>query len=182
GDEVLTLEPFYDSYAAVIAMAGATHTTAPLRATPAGFRLDLEAARAAFSERTRVLLLNAPHTPTGAALDRTALAVLTHLAQAHGDDLPGGQDLLLHGLEDRLVARPRAPRRGDPHRQAVPHLHLGRPLAARGRPRPQRRGRAALGRRARRGPRLAPGPAVRRARVRGLRGRAARGDLLRARR
>ena len=43
GDEVLTLEPFYDSYAAVIAMAGATHTTAPLRATPDGFRLDLDA-------------------------------------------------------------------------------------------------------------------------------------------
>ena len=44
GDEVLTLEPFYDSYAAVIAMAGATHTTAPLRATPDGFRLDLDGA------------------------------------------------------------------------------------------------------------------------------------------
>lgn len=83
GDEVLTLEPFYDSYAAVIAMAGATHTTVPLRATPAGFRLDLEAARAAFSERTRVLLLNSPHNPTGAVLDRTELELLANLAQEH---------------------------------------------------------------------------------------------------
>ena len=83
GDEVLTLEPFYDSYAAVIAMAGATHTTAPLRAGPQGFRLDLEAARAAFSGRTRVLLLNSPHNPTGAVLDRSELELLARLAREH---------------------------------------------------------------------------------------------------
>ena len=57
GDEVLTLEPFYDSYAATIALAGATHTTAPLRPTPAGFRLDLDALRGAATDRTRVILL-----------------------------------------------------------------------------------------------------------------------------
>lgn len=54
GDEVLTLEPFYDAYAADIALAGARHTTAPLRATPTGFRVDLDALEAAFTDRTRL--------------------------------------------------------------------------------------------------------------------------------
>ncbi|NYI59852.1 pyridoxal phosphate-dependent aminotransferase [Cellulomonas soli] len=83
GDEVLTLEPFYDAYAAVIAMAGATHTTAPLRATPDGFRLDAQALAAAFTDRTRLVLLNTPHNPTGAVLTREELAVVADLATRH---------------------------------------------------------------------------------------------------
>ena len=83
GDEVLTLEPFYDSYAAVIAMAGATHTTAPLRATPDGFRLDLDALAAAFGPRTRLVLVNTPHNPTGTVLTRDELAAIARLAVAH---------------------------------------------------------------------------------------------------
>src|SRR6478735_7122253 len=83
GDEVLTLEPFYDSYAAVIAMAGATHTTAPLRATPGGFRLDLDALAAAFGPRTRLVLVNTPHNPTGTVLTRDELAAIARLAVAH---------------------------------------------------------------------------------------------------
>ncbi|MDQ2624768.1 MAG: aminotransferase class I/II-fold pyridoxal phosphate-dependent enzyme, partial [Actinomycetota bacterium] len=83
GDEVLTLEPFYDSYAAVIAMAGATHTTAPLVAAPGGFRLDTVALRAAFSPRTRIVLLNSPHNPTGAVLDRAELELVATLAREH---------------------------------------------------------------------------------------------------
>lgn len=84
GDEVLTLEPFYDSYAAVVALAGATHTTAPLRPTPGGFRLDVEALRAAFTPRTRLVLLNSPHNPTGAVLDREELEQVAALAREHG--------------------------------------------------------------------------------------------------
>lgn len=80
GDEVLTLEPFYDSYAAVVALAGATHTTAALRATPDGFRLDEDALRAAFSDRTRLVLVNTPHNPTGAVLTRAELEVVARLA------------------------------------------------------------------------------------------------------
>ncbi|MGN8246619.1 pyridoxal phosphate-dependent aminotransferase [Cellulomonas soli] len=80
GDEVLTLEPFYDAYAAVIALAGATHTTAGLRAAPDGFRLDVEALTAAFTPRTRLVLLNTPHNPTGAVLTREELAVVAELA------------------------------------------------------------------------------------------------------
>ncbi len=83
GDEVLTLEPFYDAYAAVIAMAGATHTTAALRATPDGFRLDEDALAAAFTDRTRVVVLNTPHNPTGAVLTYDELAVVARLARRH---------------------------------------------------------------------------------------------------
>jgi len=83
GDEVLTLEPFYDSYAAVIALAGATHTTAGLRATPDGFRLDEPALRAAFSPRTRIVLVNTPHNPTGAVLTRAELELVAALAREH---------------------------------------------------------------------------------------------------
>lgn len=83
GQEVLTLEPFYDSYAAVVAMAGARHTTAPLVATADGFRLDAQALRAAFTERTAVVLLNSPHNPTGAVLTAPELALVAELAIAH---------------------------------------------------------------------------------------------------
>lgn len=83
GDEVLTLEPFYDSYAAVIGLAGARHTTAPLVATPGGFRLDVDALRAAVTDRTRVILLNTPHNPTGAVLTRAELTVVLEVAQRH---------------------------------------------------------------------------------------------------
>ncbi|MBD7919544.1 pyridoxal phosphate-dependent aminotransferase [Cellulomonas sp. Sa3CUA2] len=83
GDEVLTLEPYYDSYAAVIAMAGATHTTAPLRPTPDGFLLDVEALERAVTPRTRLLLLNSPHNPTGAVLRRAELEAVARVARAH---------------------------------------------------------------------------------------------------
>ncbi|WP_421732702.1 pyridoxal phosphate-dependent aminotransferase [Cellulomonas sp.] len=83
GDEVLTLEPFYDSYAAVIALAGATHTTAPLHATADGFRLDLAALAAAFTTRTRLVLVNTPHNPTGTVLTVDELTAIAGLAVAH---------------------------------------------------------------------------------------------------
>jgi N-succinyldiaminopimelate aminotransferase len=83
GDEVLTLEPFYDSYAAVIALAGARHTTAPLAPTPEGFRLDVEALRAAVTDRTRIILLNTPHNPTGAVLTREELLAVAEVAERH---------------------------------------------------------------------------------------------------
>ncbi|GAA4627752.1 pyridoxal phosphate-dependent aminotransferase [Cellulomonas oligotrophica] len=83
GDEVLTLEPFYDSYAAVVALAGARHTTAPLRAAPDGFRLDVEALERAVTPATRMVLLNSPHNPTGAVLDADELAAVARVAVAH---------------------------------------------------------------------------------------------------
>ena len=81
GDEVLTLEPYYDSYAAVIAMAGAEHVPVGLTAGADGFRLDLDALTAAFGARTRLVLLNSPHNPTGTVLTRAELEAVARLAQ-----------------------------------------------------------------------------------------------------
>ncbi|GEA89524.1 pyridoxal phosphate-dependent aminotransferase [Cellulomonas cellasea] len=105
GDEVLTLEPFYDSYAAVIALAGATHTTAALRATPGGFRLDEDALRGAFSDRTRLVLVNTPHNPTGAVLTRAELEVVARLATEH-DALVVTDEVYEHLVFDDAVHVP----------------------------------------------------------------------------
>lgn len=80
GDEVLTFEPYYDSYAACIALAGATRRTVPLRFPD--FTVDAGALRAAFSERTRVVLLNTPHNPTGKVFTRAELELIAELATA----------------------------------------------------------------------------------------------------
>jgi N-succinyldiaminopimelate aminotransferase len=81
GDEVVTLEPFYDSYAAMIGLAGARQVTVPLR--PPAFRPDLDALRDAVTDRTRIILLNSPHNPTGIALDAEALGLVVELAERH---------------------------------------------------------------------------------------------------
>lgn len=78
GDEVITLEPYYDSYAAGIAMAGGTRRTVVLR--PPDFRVDLDALRAAVTDRTRLILLNSPHNPTGMVLGEEELAGIADLA------------------------------------------------------------------------------------------------------
>lgn len=83
GEEVLTLEPHYDSYAAGIAMAGARHVGAPLRPTARGFRLDAEAFRAAITPATRIVLLNTPHNPTGTVLREHELSVIAEAAVEH---------------------------------------------------------------------------------------------------
>ncbi|MHA7278669.1 aminotransferase class I/II-fold pyridoxal phosphate-dependent enzyme [Arthrobacter sp. MDT2-2] len=82
GDEVLTFEPFYDSYGAVIGLSGATHTTAPLRALD--FQPDAAGLEAAFSERTRVVVVNNPHNPTGSVFARPALELIVQLAERYG--------------------------------------------------------------------------------------------------
>ncbi|MDT0548587.1 pyridoxal phosphate-dependent aminotransferase [Streptomyces lonegramiae] len=84
GDEVIALEPYYDSYAACIAMAGGTRVPVTLRPDvteprPA-FRLDLDELRAAVTDRTRLILLNTPHNPTGTVLSRAELAAVAELA------------------------------------------------------------------------------------------------------
>ncbi|MGD9697201.1 MAG: pyridoxal phosphate-dependent aminotransferase [Thermoleophilia bacterium] len=74
GDEVILVEPYYDSYPAAVAMAGARHLSVPLRPGPDG-RLGLDAAElaAAVTDRTRLVLLNTPHNPTGTVLTRAEL-------------------------------------------------------------------------------------------------------------
>ncbi|WP_326797312.1 pyridoxal phosphate-dependent aminotransferase [Streptomyces sp. NBC_01808] len=87
GDEVIALEPYYDSYAAGIAMAGARRVPVTLRPdTGAGagapaYRLDLDELRAAVTPATRLILLNSPHNPTGTVLDRTELEAVAALAR-----------------------------------------------------------------------------------------------------
>ncbi|MFJ8040045.1 pyridoxal phosphate-dependent aminotransferase [Kitasatospora sp. NPDC096147] len=78
GDEVIAMEPFYDSYAACIAMAGATRVPLTLRA-PA-FRPDLDELRAKVTPRTRLLLINTPHNPTGTVLTPDELRAIAELA------------------------------------------------------------------------------------------------------
>ncbi|MET8293764.1 MULTISPECIES: pyridoxal phosphate-dependent aminotransferase [unclassified Streptomyces] len=78
GDEVIALEPFYDSYAACIAMAGGVRVPLTLRAPD--FRPDLDALRDAVTPRTRLLLLNTPHNPTGTVLTADELAAVAELA------------------------------------------------------------------------------------------------------
>lgn len=81
GDEVVTFEPYYDSYAATIALAGAVRRTSVLRFPD--FAVDEESLRAAFSDRTRLVLLNTPHNPTGKVLSRAELDLVCALAREH---------------------------------------------------------------------------------------------------
>ena len=78
GDEVVALEPFYDSYTACIQMAGGVRVPVTLRAPD--FRLDVEHLRAAVTDRTRLILLNSPHNPTGTVLSDVELDAVARLA------------------------------------------------------------------------------------------------------
>jgi N-succinyldiaminopimelate aminotransferase len=81
GDEVLMLEPYYDSYAAMLQMAGAVRRAVTLRAPD--FRPDLDELRAAVTPRTRFVLLNSPHNPTGTVLTREELTAVAEMAVEH---------------------------------------------------------------------------------------------------
>ncbi|MFE1959239.1 pyridoxal phosphate-dependent aminotransferase [Streptomyces sp. NPDC059479] len=80
GDEVIALEPYYDSYAACIGMAGGTRVPVTLRPHDGAYHLDLDELRAAVTGRTRLILLNTPHNPTGTVLGREELAAIAELA------------------------------------------------------------------------------------------------------
>ncbi|MFF2369737.1 aminotransferase class I/II-fold pyridoxal phosphate-dependent enzyme [Agromyces sp. NPDC058110] len=81
GDEVVTFEPYYDAYAALIARAGGVHRTVAL--TFPDWRPDLDELEAAFGPRTRLVIVNTPHNPTGAVLDADVLARIVELAERH---------------------------------------------------------------------------------------------------
>ena len=81
GDEVLLFEPWYDAYRADAALAGATHTSVGLRAPD--FTLDVEALRSAVSPRTRLLVLNSPHNPTGKVFDADELGEIASVCVEH---------------------------------------------------------------------------------------------------
>jgi N-succinyldiaminopimelate aminotransferase len=78
GDEVVVLEPYYDSYVAMIQMTGGVRRPVTLRAPD--FRLDVDELRAAVTDRTRFVLLNSPHNPTGTVLTRDELGAVAAVA------------------------------------------------------------------------------------------------------
>ena len=81
GDEVIVLEPYYDSYPATITFAGAVRRPVTLR--PPEFALDPDELRAAVGPRTRMLLLNTPHNPTGRVLSRAELSAIAEVCIEH---------------------------------------------------------------------------------------------------
>ncbi|MER7458115.1 pyridoxal phosphate-dependent aminotransferase [Micromonospora sp. NPDC126480] len=84
GDEVICFEPYYDSYAASIALAGAVRRPVTLRPGADGrYAFDGDALRAAFGPRTRLVLLNSPHNPTGKVFTPDELALIAELCQEH---------------------------------------------------------------------------------------------------
>jgi N-succinyldiaminopimelate aminotransferase len=107
GDEVLLVEPYYDSYAASVALAGATRRSVPLRPNPqtGHFELDVDRLRAAVTPRTRAILLNTPHNPTGMVFSDAELAAVAALATEH-DLLVITDEVYEHLLFDGLAHRP----------------------------------------------------------------------------
>lgn len=81
GDEVVALEPYYDSYVAMLTMCGAVRRPVTLRAPH--FRLDPDELRVAVTPRTRLVLLNSPHNPTGTVLTREELQAVADVAIEH---------------------------------------------------------------------------------------------------
>lgn len=107
GDEVVTFEPYYDSYAASIAMAGATRRVVTLRAPDWSY--DPSALEAAFGPHTRLVLLNSPHNPTGKVfgadeLDHLAALCVEHDVVAVTDEVY--EHLVFDGEHLPLCARP----------------------------------------------------------------------------
>ena len=88
GDEVVFFEPFYDGYVPDVLLAGGTPRVAPLRPPTSGdvsaaWWFDPDELRAAFGPRTKLLLLNTPHNPTGKVFSRDELALIAVLCQEH---------------------------------------------------------------------------------------------------
>lgn len=81
GDEVVVLEPYYDSYRAMLQMAGAVRRPVTLRAPD--FRLDLDELRRAVTPRTTTMLINTPHNPTGSVLTRSESEAIAAVAIEH---------------------------------------------------------------------------------------------------
>ncbi|HET9794348.1 MAG TPA: methionine aminotransferase [Thermoanaerobaculia bacterium] len=81
GDEVILFEPFYDSYKASVAMAGAKAVYVTLRAPD--WKFDLRELEGAFSSRTRAIMLNTPHNPTGKVFSRDELDAIARLCREH---------------------------------------------------------------------------------------------------
>lgn len=79
GQEVIVLEPYYDAYAAAIALADATRIPVPLKESANSWDIDVDAVRAAVTDKTAMVIINTPHNPTGSVFSREALTELAEL-------------------------------------------------------------------------------------------------------
>jgi methionine aminotransferase len=79
GDEVILLDPAYDSYEPAVRLAGGVAVRVPLRRP--GFDVDWERAREAFGRRPRLIIVNTPHNPSGAVFTRADLDALAELLE-----------------------------------------------------------------------------------------------------
>src|SRR6202008_1639360 len=82
GSEGGLIGPFYDSYSPVVAMAGAHRVPVPLIPDGRGFALDADSLRRAVTPRTRALIVNSPHNPTGMVLSEAELTAIAEIAVA----------------------------------------------------------------------------------------------------
>ena len=83
GDEVVLFEPYYDSYAASVALAGARRRTVTIERDGAAWGFDPDALRRAITPRTRAIVLNTPHNPTGTVFAAEQLRAVADVAIAH---------------------------------------------------------------------------------------------------
>lgn len=102
GDEVILIEPYYDSYPAVVAMAGGVPRYVTLRAPD--FRLDLDELAAAFNDRTKMILVNTPHNPSGRVFDDEELEGIARLCIEH-DVVAVSDEVYEHMVFDGAVHR-----------------------------------------------------------------------------
>lgn len=81
--EVIVFDPYYDAYAAAIALAGAQRVSVPLRQVDRTWDLDTAAFAAAITDRTSMVIINSPHNPTGSVFSRAALEEFARICVAH---------------------------------------------------------------------------------------------------
>ena len=111
GDEVVTIEPWYDAYAALCGRAGARLVGVPLRRRGQGFVLDPEELAAAVTDRTRIILVNTPHNPTGVVLPVQTLDAIVALAIRHDAIIVADEvyeHLVFDGTHEPIASRPGA--------------------------------------------------------------------------
>lgn len=83
GDEVIVLEPYYDAYAAAIALAGATRVAVPLAEVDNSWDVDVEKLHQAVTKKTKMIIVNSPHNPTGSVFSKKALKEVAGIARAY---------------------------------------------------------------------------------------------------
>lgn len=117
GSEVVLLEPYYDSYAAAVALAGATRVAVPLVPDGNRFTLDVDALRSAITPATAMIIVNSPHNPTGTVFTASELGAIAVIAAEHDllvlsdevyeqltyDDTPHIGFASLPGMRERTV-------------------------------------------------------------------------------